>query len=196
MGQRIEHIDSIRAVAVLLMVMVHAAATWGPSPSSQPSFLVYVVSGLGGLAAPLFVTVFGWGCFHSSSSSKQRYFRAAFLFLSQIIINSTAPHLFDTFSPGVLTLFGILILVQPLWIKPFQIYHERKNTILWLSMITIMIAVYFSSQLQGSSEWSERIEVSSISEWFNHLLITGTYPLFPWIIFAIFGAWIASSKNS
>ena len=94
MSQRIEHIDSIRAVAVLLMVMVHAAATWGPSSSSQSSALVYVVSGLGGLAAPLFVTIFGWGCFYSSATSNQRFIRASFLFAAQIVINLSAPHLF------------------------------------------------------------------------------------------------------
>ena len=68
MTKRIEHIDSIRAIAVLLMVMVHAAATWGPPSTTQPSGLVYVVSGLGGLAAPLFVTVFGWGCVQGNST--------------------------------------------------------------------------------------------------------------------------------
>ena len=196
MGQRIEHVDSIRAVAVLLMVMVHAAATWGPSPNSQSSFLVYIVSGLGGLAAPLFVTVFGWGCFHSSSTPSQRYLRAGFLLLSQLVINLTAPHLFDVFTPGVLTLFAVLILIQPLWVRPFKNYHERKNFILWASIFATLAIVYFVSGLQGSKVWDERIEVASIIIWFSHLLLTGTYPLFPWLIFAILGSWIASQKDS
>ena len=58
---RITHIDSLRGAAVLLMVMVHAAATWNPFHTPQPSILAYTISGLGGLAAPLFVTLFGWG---------------------------------------------------------------------------------------------------------------------------------------
>ena len=87
MNERIEHIDSIRAIAGLRMVMVHAAATWGPPPSTQPSFLVYVISGLGGLAAPLFVTVFGWGCFQSPANARQRTYRAGFLLLAQCAIN-------------------------------------------------------------------------------------------------------------
>lgn len=195
MGQRIEHVDSIRAVAVLLMVMVHAAATWGPSPSSQPSILVYIVSGLGGLAAPLFVTVFGWGCFHSSSTPPQRYVRAGFLLLSQLAINVTAPHLFDVFTPGVLTLFAVLILIQPLWVSPFKNYQERKNMILWISISTTLIVVYFASGLQGSNQWDERIEVSTLAKWFSHLLLTGTYPLFPWLLFAILGSWIATQEK-
>ena len=55
------HIDALRGVAVALMVMVHAAATWNPISTSQLSPLAYIVSGLGGLAAPLFVTLLGWG---------------------------------------------------------------------------------------------------------------------------------------
>ena len=58
---RYGQIDSLRGLAVLLMVMVHAAATWNPYTEPQISLLAYTVAGLGGLAAPLFVTIFGWG---------------------------------------------------------------------------------------------------------------------------------------
>ena len=58
---RYRTIDSLRGLAVLLMVMVHAAGTWNPFYSAQSSILAYTVAGLGGLAAPLFVTIFGWG---------------------------------------------------------------------------------------------------------------------------------------
>ena len=195
MGQRITHVDSIRAVAVLLMVMVHAAATWGPSSNSQSSALVYIVSGLGGLAAPLFVTIFGWGCFHSTATSNQRYIRVAFLFAAQIVVNVSAPHLFDPLTPGVLTLFAILTLTQPLWVKPFRINPNKSSLILWVWIFTILTTVFFLSDLQGSSQWSDRVEVSSIIILFKHLILTGTYPLFPWIIFAVFGSWIACKQE-
>ena len=77
--KRITHIDSLRGAAVLLMVMVHAAATWNPFQVTQMSILAYVVSGLGGLAAPLFVTLFGWGVARSQLSVKARIFQALFL---------------------------------------------------------------------------------------------------------------------
>ena len=195
MGQRVAHVDSIRAVAVLLMVMVHSAATWGPSSNTQSSALVYVVSGLGGLAAPLFVTIFGWGCFHSTATANQRYIRAAFLILAQIVVNLSAPHLFDPLTPGVLTLFAILTLTQPLWVKPFRINPNKSSLILWVWIFTILTTVFFLSDLQGSSQWSDRVEVSSIIILFKHLILTGTYPLFPWIIFAVFGSWIACKQE-
>ena len=195
MGQRITHVDSIRAVAVLLMVMVHAAATWGPSSNSQSSALVYIVSRLGGLAAPLFVTIFGWGCFHSTATSNQRYIRVAFLFAAEIVVNVSAPHLFDPLTPGVLTLFAILTLTQPLWVRPFRMNRDKSSSILWIWIFTTLVSVLFLSNLQGSSQWSDRVEVSSIIILFKHLIITGTYPLFPWIIFAILGSWIACKQE-
>ena len=196
MSQRIAHVDSIRAVAVLLMVMVHAAATWGPDSNTQASALVYLVSGLGGLAAPLFVTIFGWGCFHSKATANQRYIRAGFLFLAQIVVNLSAPHLFDPLTPGVLTLFATLILTQPLWAKPFRINPNKSSSVLWIWIFIILALVFFLSDLQGSSQWNNRVEVSSIIVLFKHLILTGTYPLFPWIIFAVLGSWIACNQEA
>ena len=109
------------------MVMVHAAATWGPPATTQPTALVYVISGLGGLAAPLFVTVFGWGCLRARSTLNQRVVRAAFFFAAQTAINISSPHLFEPFTPGVLTLFGALILTQPLWLAPFLRWPHRSH---------------------------------------------------------------------
>ena len=57
---RVVAIDSLRGLAVLLMVMVHAAATWNPYQGVQTTWFAYLIAGLGGLAAPLFVTIFGW----------------------------------------------------------------------------------------------------------------------------------------
>ena len=58
--ERREDIDQLRGLAILLMVMVHAAATWAPSEASTISLFAIIIAGLGGLAAPLFVTVGGW----------------------------------------------------------------------------------------------------------------------------------------
>ena len=60
-SQRLVHIDALRGLAVLLMVLVHAAATWEPSLSGGLLILGVIVSAGGGLAAPLFVALLGWG---------------------------------------------------------------------------------------------------------------------------------------
>ena len=111
--ERIVHIDALRGLAVLLMVMVHAAATWNPYSSTQTSPLAYLVSGLGGLAAPLFITLLGWGLLRSKLTRRQRLIRAGFLLACQFLVNVVSPHLFEPFTPGVLSLMALLILTEP-----------------------------------------------------------------------------------
>ena len=50
--KRRQDIDQIRGLAILLMVMVHAAATWAPPTASTTSLFAIIIAGLGGLAAP------------------------------------------------------------------------------------------------------------------------------------------------
>ena len=84
---RIKAIDSLRGLAVLLMVMVHAAATWNPYQSVQPTWFAYLIAGLGGLAAPLFVTIFGWGLIRSQTTQINNLIKALILLILQIIVN-------------------------------------------------------------------------------------------------------------
>ena len=53
---RLIHIDGLRGLAVLLMILVHAAATWEPELTGLWMGLGVLVSAAGGLAAPLFIT--------------------------------------------------------------------------------------------------------------------------------------------
>ena len=115
--KRLTHPDQLRALAILLMVMVHAAATWTPSEVSRTSLLAFIISGLGGLAAPLFVTIGGWGMARSHLTKRKILIRSGFLFSCQILVNLAAPHLFEPFTPGVLSLFAITILLSPLWLS-------------------------------------------------------------------------------
>ena len=96
--ERRQDIDQLRGLAILLMVMVHAAATWAPNNASTTSFLALVVAGLGGLAAPLFVTVGGWVTVQSSWSIRKAMIRFVYLMLAQLLLNICAPHLFDPFT--------------------------------------------------------------------------------------------------
>ena len=53
----------------------------------------------------------------------------------------------------------------------------------------------FLSDYQGSSVWNDRIVTENTVQWLNHVIFTGTYPILPWIMFAMVGAWIASSSE-
>ena len=182
---RRQDIDQIRGLAILLMVMVHAAATWAPADASTTSLLALVVASLGGLAAPLFVTVGGWVTVQSTWTLRKALIRFVFLMIAQFLVNITASHLFDPFTPGVLSLFAILYLLAPIWIR------ISRNSVAFgatFVLIGIINTVYLPGE--SSLSWNDRTEAITIIQFLSHLLVTGTYPLFPWMFFSILGAGI------
>lgn len=190
---RIAHIDSLRGVAVLLMVMVHSAATWNPFDGDQETILAYLVSGLGGLAAPLFVTLFGWGMLRSKLNLKTRIFQATFLLLCQILVNIFSPHLFNTLTPGILSLMALLTIIFPL--IDYCLIKLNLSFILISTMIILLVQILFP-EVQGTGDWDDRVADNSITILFSNLFLTGTYPLFPWIIFFILGATVSSLQRN
>ena len=182
---RRQDIDQIRGLAILLMIMVHAAATWAPADASTTSFLALVVASLGGLAAPLFVTVGGWVTVQSSWTLRKALIRFVFLMMAQFLVNVTASHLFDPFTPGVLSLFAILYLLAPIWVR-----ISRNSIAFGATLVLIGIINTVFSPGDSSLSWNDRIEAVTIIQFLSHLLVTGTYPLFPWMFFSILGAGI------
>ena len=188
---RFREIDSLRGLAVLLMVMVHAAATWNPHNSAQSTWIAYLVAGLGGLAAPLFVTIFGWGLVRSKSTTNGNIIKATILLLLQLLVNLFSPHLFEPLTPGILSLFALLILIKPL------IVNMANNNIIFLVFSISILLIYVLSSLiyniQGTNDWDFRVSTNNLTILVSHLFFTGTYPLFPWITFAVVGAFLGSS---
>ena len=188
---RFREIDSLRGLAVLLMVMVHAAATWNPHNSAQSTLIAYLVAGLGGLAAPLFVTIFGWGLVRSKSTTNGNIIKATILLLLQLLVNLFSPHLFEPLTPGILSLFALLILIKPL------IVNMANNNISFLVFSISILLIYVLSSLiyniQGTNDWDFRVSTNNLTILVSHLFFTGTYPLFPWITFAVVGAFLGSS---
>ena len=188
---RFREIDSLRGLAVLLMVMVHAAATWNPHDSAQSTWIAYLVAGLGGLAAPLFVTIFGWGLVRSKSTTNGNIIKATILLLLQLLVNLFSPHLFDPLTPGILSLFALLILIKPL------IVNMANNNISFLVFSISIFLIYglssFIYNIQGTNDWDFRVSTNNLTILVSHLFLTGTYPLFPWITFAVVGAFLGSS---
>ena len=188
---RFREIDSLRGLAVLLMVMVHTAATWNPFNTVQDSWYAYIVAGLGGLAAPLFVTIFGWGLIKSQSSYRSTLIKATILIFLQVIVNLTSPHLYDTFTPGILSLFGLLLLLKPCIVN----IVSKVNLAIMFSILMIFLYIINNHvyNLQGINDWEIRVTSDSVETILSHLILTGTYPLFPWMIFAVVGAFLGSS---
>ena len=58
---RLGYIDQMKAVAILFMVEVHTAAILPPEGITVGHPAAFVAAAFGGMAAPLFVPVSGWG---------------------------------------------------------------------------------------------------------------------------------------
>ena len=188
---RYREIDSLRGLAVLLMVMVHAAAIWSPKLSTDTSSLSYIVAGLGGLAAPLFVTIFGWGLIKSRSNNRSSIIKAMILLILQILVNLSSPQLYQPLSPGILSLFAVLIILKPLIIK---ITTSRTIFLLfWLFILLFYAVNNMLFNIQGENNWDFRTNTENLSMVISHLILTGTYPVLPWICYAVVGAFLGSS---
>ena len=188
---RLIHIDGLRGLAVLLMILVHAAATWEPELTGLWMGLGVVVSAAGGLAAPLFITLLGWGMAQKQLTAKKRLWRAASLFFCQLIVNMSAPHLFEPWTPGVLSLMGTLILLEPCW-RNVQHRGNPLGRTFFLAFSIVCCLTLLFGDWQGPSAWSFRVSTGSASVLVHHLFFTGLYPVFPWVVFAWLGATIAS----
>ena len=131
--QRKIYIDILRSIAILFMIEVHTSAQLSPANISTDSLLALVVASIGGLAAPLFITLSGWGVHHSllgkikiSTTKKTIIYwmitRAVFLLLCQLIVNIIANHVFNWYTPGVISLLAICtILSVPLAKTPIHV---------------------------------------------------------------------------
>ena len=110
-------------------------------------------------------------------------------------MNLVAPHLFDPFTPGVLSLMALLILSEPIWSFPLRRAWRTPLERFLLIASVVLAFTLFAPSWQGPSSWSSRIHVASAGIFASHLLLTGTYPLIPWVLFAAFGMTVASTTN-
>ena len=193
---RLKHIDRIRAIAVLFMVEVHTAAIVPPSGITVGHPAAFVAAAFGGMAAPMFVTVSGWGMYSSASRrlteghSASQWVnwivpRFALLCLCQILVNILLNvergGRFEWHTPGVLTLLAISAAICPALVRT----SIRARSIL-------MLLFCVSPLLMGASSgpelgWFERVDARGTQEWMARLLWNGTYPVLPWLFYILLG---------
>ena len=195
-GLRLGHIDRIRAIAVLCMVEVHTAAIVPPQGITVGHPAAFLAAAFGGMAAPLFVTISGWGMYKSASRRAEeghtlgqwaRWIipRATLLCLCQltvnILLNVERGGRFEWHTPGVLTLLAISAVVCPIFVR-------TSKSLRSLAMLTLCASPLILGGNAGQDlSWFERVDAASLEEWVARLLWNGTYPVLPWMFFVILG---------
>ena len=193
---RLGHIDRIRAIAVLCMVEVHTAAIVPPQGITVGHPAAFVAAAFGGMAAPLFVTISGWGMYRSASrrfeegqTSGQwtRWIipRVMILCLCQlsvnVLLNVDRGGRFEWHTPGVLTLLAISAAICPMFVRASR--SQRSLAMLLLCASPLLLGGNAGQDLS----WFERVDSADAYDWISRLLWNGTYPVFPWMFFVILG---------
>ena len=200
-GGRLHHIDGIRGMAILAMIWAHGAVAI--RPESQPPAIGLAFSAiLGGLAAPLFVTISGWGLHISAKrriASSDRGVediarwlapRLSILVVSQVVVNVTMGHLFDITTPGILTMLAIAAIVAPC-IAGLPVFARV------LLAVGIATAPLMLGGVTGPDwNWDQRMAAVGALGTIERLLWNGAYPAIPWLSFSILGSIISDTDSS
>ena len=202
---RLKHIDRIRGIAILCMVQVHTAAIIPPEGITVGHPIAFISASIGGMAAPMFVTISGWGIYRSAKrrwdaiSNIQSWFswilpRVIILTLCQMLVNISLNlergGRFLWMTPGVLTLLAIGSIFGPALVK---LSHRVKLSLL----LILMFSPIFIGDMNGINlSWTERVSSVGILEWFERLILSGTYPALPWLSFIVLGCLIEDLNSN
>ena len=200
---RSQHVDALRGLAVLAMVQAHTAALL-PAPVEITHVLALFSAAIGGMAAPLFVTLSGWSVHRGLRRridarlpiTRWLCVRIVSLFLLQLVINLLLPQRFKWYTPGILSLLAICTLLAPLILKGDRILYSLSNWFIpYRTRLVHAIAIVFAPviffsifpSLVPEQDWWWFVTASSAQEWCLRLLISGTYPVFPWVVYFLIG---------
>lgn len=203
MVPRLRHVDQMRAIAVLFMVEVHTAAILPPQGISEGHPMAFVAAAFGGMAAPMFVTLSGWGIYKSGLKRhtllEKKWLkwilpRFILLFICQILVNLALNidrgGRFYWHTPGVLTLLALATILTPLIIT----ISTRLRS---LMMIIMILSPIFLGEYNGMNwSWDHRVGSIDFFDWMQRLFWNGTYPLIPWLSYIFLGSLIYDFKNN
>lgn len=188
---RINSLDMMRGIAVLLMVQQHTGYWFWRSGSGISSLLsshpvMITVNGLGGLAAPLFILLAGTGAalsIDNGNPDRQRFLRGLMLILFGYLLNIMTPAWFSPWSWYVLHLIGTGMCLSPIF--------RRMNTasLFITALIIIASAVvcldifnmpryYSNGFMRGEFSTSCILKLATFS---------GHFPVLPWLALFITG---------
>ena len=200
MTQRLTGIDALRGLAVLLMIEQHLGVwLWDHNGSmfDYPFFLC--LNGLGGFAAPVFITLAGLGVSfiedrHGRADLRLMVRGGGVLFFGYCL-NFATPNWFSPGSWYVLHMIGAALIVSPL----FKRLPSKGIIIIFAAVI---IATVF---LQNAFETPLKLGNRRLGNYhlpggiFRLAFLEGHFPFFPWLSFflagILSGRWLKSGQK-
>jgi uncharacterized membrane protein len=202
-NNRLLSIDSLRGIAVVLMVVQHLVSwSWqgprsGELNSDYPIIMILVL--LGGLAAPLFVVLSGMGVKilhdHTQESNSYQFkrkmvLRGGILILLGYLLNFLTPSWLGIQSWYILHLIGLGVLVSP-WSTKLSI----KKIILfsaciflfnsWVHIVLEIPNSFSTGMMNAESRMNSNIPSGLYLVYVA--CFQGQFPIFPWMVLFLFG---------
>lgn len=190
-SSRIISLDILRGIAVVLMVQQHTGFWfWNNKGSIAASMgdypLMVIINGLGGLAAPLFILLAGTGAalFIAAGAKPEVFLKRGIIILSfGYLLNLLTPSWFSPGSWYVLHLIGTGIILTPLISK----ISQRGLFLLAVLIIAAvpLLLTFFTMPRYFANE--HMASCTGIVDVILHALVSGNFPIFPWLALFIFG---------
>jgi len=187
MAGRIATLDAMRGLAVLFMLEVHLGSWWA---QSLPADNVLVSAGtlLGGMAAPLFLVLAGVGLSLSRKREPGHFvrrsaIRGAAILVIGLLFTFIEQAVYGPWGWGVLQCIGLsIVLCAPLMTIPRQgrafLGIGLMALAAFLRPLLGVPAVLYSDQL---------LAVGSVNDYLRNMLVSGFFPLLPWLGFMVLG---------
>lgn len=198
-------LDALRGVAVFLMIEQHVGIWMWRGPDPGTSLFDYPVlvafNALGGLAAPLFVTLAGLGSGLMCSSPREGLDgtlvrRGVVLMGFGFVLNLLSPSWFSWGSWFVLHMMGFALATTPLW--------RRISTVglligcFGIFAATVAIQTWLDTPLSLTNPRMR--DVSLPGGPFRLAIAEGQFPIFPWLAFywsgLVSGRWLKAERIS
>lgn len=186
-------IDTLRGLAIFTMVAANMAALVLAEP--HPFwFRLY-----GSFAAPLFILLAGMMVALTTQTKGHRlkYFviRGVMIIAVGVLIDVLIWNIYPFMTVDVLYLIGISL--------PLAYLFLRMNTLSrWVIVISIFLVTPILQNILGYTDyptefylWGEQtVAVENQTNIFNHWVVDGWFPIFPWIVFSLIGVNLANLR--
>lgn len=190
-------IDALRGVAVLFMILQHV--TYWFCNTAKGKDVILVTGALGGLAAPIFVTLSGLGAtflaHRRENCDKTLVLRGAIIVAYGYLLNFLTPHWFDMASWYVLHMIGLALMTTPL------LRRIRTPMLLVLFVVVLVSTILIQTGLNTPFRLfnEDMASPSKPGGLLRFIIAEGFFPVFPWLAFAIAGMisgrWLLADKG-
>jgi uncharacterized membrane protein len=192
MKERITYIDSLRGLAVLLMIQQHLQAwlwnvNWLSYTITWPKYpFMLTMHFLGWFAAPLFIILAGAVAVlmnEAGKTSSEYLKRGLMIIASGYLLNVLTPNWFKPGSWYVLHTIGFSIIISPVILRIKN--HLLILTAIFMIFISAILQTWLkTSLLPGNNDMSNLSLPGGI---IRIAFVEGHFPIFPWLSFFITG---------